>query len=117
MNLELFKKIDLKKKKKFTGFFNDLYDLMNSPIFKKFYNKYCNNWDDINTTIMYFKTYETLDYLFYSTYNRKIKKFEMIFLLQKIFKNKFSRKIAINKFNLYKNTCDKYLNFNNLLNN
>ena len=37
---------------------------------------------------MYFKTYETLDYLFYSTYNRKIKRLEIIFLLQKIFKNK-----------------------------
>ena len=47
MKLEIYKK---------NNFFHDLYELMNNDIFKKFYNKYFNNWTDINTTIMYFKT-------------------------------------------------------------
>ncbi len=113
MDIELY--TSLKKNK--SSFFNDLYDLMNNQIFKDFYNKYFLNWSDINTTLMYFKTFETLEFMFYSRYNRKIKKNEIIFLLNKIFKNKFTRKIAIDKFNLYKITCDKYINFNNLVNN
>lgn len=116
MNIELYD-LSKKKNKKYSGFFNDLYKLMNNKVFRDFYNKYFLNWDDINTTLMYFKTFETIEFLFYSRYNRKIKKNEILFLLNKIFKNKFTRKIAINKFNLYKNTCDKYINFNNMISN
>tara|TARA_B000000475_G_C15818596_1_gene374744 strand:+ start:95 stop:421 length:327 start_codon:yes stop_codon:yes gene_type:complete len=108
MKLEIYKK---------NNFFHDLYELMNNDIFKKFYNKYFNNWIDINTTIMYFKTYETLEYLFYCKYKRQIQKDEMDFLLEKIFKNKYSRQLALEKYNIYKTTCDKYLNYTNLLNN
>ena len=114
MNIELYNSLKNKIPAN-SRFFNDLYDLMNNHIFRQFYDKYFSNWVDIDTNLMYFKTFETLEYIFYSKYNRKLKKNEILFFLNKIFKNKITRKIAINKFNLYKNTCDRYFNFNNLI--
>ena len=101
----------------YNAFFSDLYDLMNSLVFKKFYKKHFANWDDINTTLLYFKVYETLDYLFYYKYKRKITKNEMIHSLNHIFKNYNLRSIAVKKYEIYKKSSEKYLNFTNMVEN
>jgi len=101
-------------KKYNSDFINDLYNLMNTDVFKKFYNKYCNTWININTTIMYLKLYEIIELSYYNKFNKNITKKEMIFILNNIIKNPILRQIVVNNYQLFKSSDSQYLITNNI---
>jgi len=101
-------------KKYNSDFINDLYNLMNTNVFKKFYNKYCNTWININTTIMYLKLYEIIELSYYNKFNKDITKKEMIFILNNIIKNPILRQIVVNNYQLFKSSDSQYLVTNNI---
>ena len=100
--------------KKNSIFFIELYNLMNNPEFRTFYNKYFTVWTNIDTMIMYFKLYEIIEITFYKKFNKNITKKEILFLLNNIIKNNLLRKIVINNYTLFKTTEQKYLTTNNI---
>ena len=104
----------MKIQKKNNNFFLDLFNLMNNPEFKKFYNKYFTVWSNIDTTLMYFKLYEIIEITFYKKFNRNITKKEIFFLLNNIVKNNLLRKMVINNYILFKDSEQKYLTTNNI---
>ena len=102
------------QKKKRENFIFDLYKLMNNTEFRTFYNKYFDNWINIDTTLMYFKLYEIIEISFFKKFNRNITKKEILFILNNIIKNNLLRKIVINNYILFKNSDQKYLTTNNI---
>ena len=95
-------------------FMNDLYNIMNNPTFKVFYNKYCDNWDNINTVIMYFKLFEIIEISFYKNFNRTITKKEILYILNNIIKNTLFRKIIVDNYQLFKNSQSNQLTISNI---
>lgn len=104
----------MKLEKKNNSFLKDLFYLMNNPIFKKFYKKYCDTWININTVIMYFKLYEIIEISYYNKFNKKITQKDMLFILNHIIKNSILRQIVINNYELYKSSDTQYLISNNI---
>lgn len=100
------KKYDIQNK---SDLMHDLYILMNNKVFKLFYNKYFTNWMNINTMIMYIKLYEIIEISFLKKFNRKIKKNEILFILNNIIKNPLLRQIVVNNYNIYKNSHTQHL--------
>ena len=83
-------------------FFNDLYKLMNNKTFQDFYKKYLNNWDNINTTILYFKLFYGISNLYKKKLGKKISNKDMNSILKFIFSNSLLRKTVLQFYNDYK---------------
>ncbi len=92
--------------KKTNPFFRDLINIMNNSEFKQFYNKYFNDWSDIQAMIFFMKLYSTIDYEFTRQFNAKIENAEMEMILDKVMENSNTRKMALSLFNDYKNCID-----------
>jgi len=95
----------------------DLYKLMNNTEFRTFYNKYFDNWININTIVMYFKLYEVVEVSFFKKFKRPIKKDEMIFILNNIIKNRFLRKIVVDNYMLFKDSNEYNMILNKTITN
>jgi hypothetical protein len=87
-------------------FFKDLNNLMNNVEFKKIYNKYFTNWDDIQAMIFFMKLHSTINYEYNRIYNKKIDDTEMELVLFQVMDNQNTRKMALSLFNEYKTTID-----------
>lgn len=97
-------------------FFHDLCDIMKSSEFMRFYDKYFNDWSDIQCMIFYMKLYSTIKYEYYNRFNKIISDSLMTYMLQKIMSNADTRQFAINLFNDYKeNTHTTTLPFRSML--
>ena len=105
------------EKKNNENFMLDLHNLMNNKQFRIFYNKYFDNWLNINTIIMYFKLYEVVEISFFKKFNRVIKKEEMLFILNNIIKNNILRKIVVDNYTLFKDTNEYNMILNKTITN
>ena len=79
-------------------FFKDFITLMNNTQFNNFYNKYFQNWSDIETMVFYMKLYKALEYGYLTKYNQSIDDNLMTFILHKIMITSELRKPAIKLF-------------------
>ena len=105
------------EKKNNENFMLDLHNLMNNKQFRIFYNKYFDNWLNINTIIMYFKLYEVVEISFFKKFNRVIIKEEMLFILNNIIKNNILRKIVVDNYTLFKDTNEYNMILNKTITN
>lgn len=79
-------------------FFNDLDNLMNDQNFKKFYDNYLNNFNDIKVVILYIKLYETIKSEYRDRYNLEINKELLIYMIRELMTDKNSRKMIFDSF-------------------
>lgn len=79
-------------------FFKDFITLMNNIQFNDFYNKYFQNWSDIETMVFYMKLYKALEYGYFLKYNQSIDDNLMTFILHKIMVTSDLRRQAIKLF-------------------
>ena len=83
-------------------FFKDLHNLMKNKEFKQFYNKYFNNWFDIELMMMYMKLYDTIENTYYYKFKENIDSDLLLFILREVIRNNETRKTIINNFELFK---------------
>lgn len=83
-------------------FFQDFIGLMQNIEFDNFYNKYFNNWSDIQTMLFYMKLYKAVEYGYNDAFNKKIEPELMTFILHKIMTENTLRKSAVQIFNSFK---------------
>lgn len=67
--------------------------LMEHPEFRKFHNKYLNNWTDARTILMFLKLYETIE-----RKNPKLTPYEKISILHEVMKDGKLRQKAVECF-------------------
>jgi hypothetical protein len=79
-------------------FFKDFITLMNNTQFNDFYDKYFQNWSDIETMVFYMKLYKALEYGYFLKYNQSIDDNLMTFILHKIMVTSDLRRQAIKLF-------------------
>ena len=109
MNQRIYKKenapVSLAKGSKIYNsnpFFRDLTGLMNNVEFHDFYNKYFQDWSDIQTMIFYMKLYKAIEYGYQTQYQSSIEPELMTFVLHKIMTTTSMRKRAMEIFNSFK---------------
>jgi hypothetical protein len=95
------------------NFFSDLVNLMENKEFKFFYEKYFNDWTDIETMIFYMKLYQSITNEYYERFEKEISKEIITYMMQKIMSNENMRKVAIDCFRKYKD--QNYKSLTNLL--
>jgi len=95
------------------NFFSDLVNLMENKEFKFFYEKYFNDWTDIETMIFYMKLYQSITNEYYERFEKEISKEIITYMMQKIMSNENMRKVAIYCFRKYKD--QNYKSLTNLL--
>ena len=83
-------------------FFRDLTGLMNNVEFHDFYNKYFQDWSDIQTMIFYMKLYKAIEYGYQTQYQSNIEPELMTFVLHKIMTTTSMLKRAMEIFNSFK---------------
>lgn len=91
MNIELFKEYKDNKSIKNDDYFNNhffnlLNNVMNNEEFRELMKNYGKTWLDVKTLMMYIKSYEFIENLYYSYYGHKADKDLLIFILQNIFR-------------------------------
>ena len=95
------------------NFFSDLVNLMENKEFKFFYEKYFNDWTDIETMIFYMKLYQSITNEYYERFEKENSKEIITYMMQKIMSNENMRKVAIDCFRKYKD--QNYKSLTNLL--
>jgi hypothetical protein len=95
------------------NFFSDLVNLMENKEFKFFYEKYFNDWTDIETMIFYMKLYQSITNEYYERFEKEISKEIITYMMQKIMSDENMRKVAIDCFRKFKD--QNYKSFTNLL--
>lgn len=83
-------------------FFDKLVKLMNSNEFVDFYDSYFKDWSDIQTIVFYIKLYKTIEYEYKRRFDSDIPSGLMTYTLYNIINTKELRKIALEKFNDFK---------------
>lgn len=83
-------------------FFDKLVKLMNSNEFIDFYDSYFKDWSDIQTIVFYIKLYKTIEYEYKRRFDSDIPSGLMTYTLYNIINTKELRKIALEKFNDFK---------------
>jgi len=83
-------------------FFQDFIGLMKNIEFDNFYNKYFNNWSDIQTMLFYMKLYKAVEYGYNDKFKKPIEPELMTFILHKIMTDTALRRSAVQIFNSFK---------------
>ena len=76
-------------------FLAKIWDIMSYEPFNEFFDKYLNDYSDIQVAVVFFNLYKTIkeQYRFY--FNNDITRGEMIYILKKVMNDKFMRKYFI----------------------
>tara|TARA_A100001015_G_scaffold314141_1_gene422934 strand:+ start:91 stop:483 length:393 start_codon:yes stop_codon:yes gene_type:complete len=114
-------KLENKKDNINSPFLRDLVEIMNNENFKEFYEKYMNDFTEMETIFFYMKLYETIQFEYNSRYNKKLDDGKIIQLLYNIMNSSDLRKFALELFGNFKSDMlskknEKFrslLNFNN----
>ncbi len=96
------------------NFFKDLHNLMKNPEFKQFYDKYFENWFDIEMMIMYMKLYESIKQSYLLKFNQEIPFTVLLFILREVIRNNETRRMIIDNFELFKKGLIRKINFKKL---
>ena len=83
-------------------FFRDLRDLMETPQFQKFYQKYFTNWDDVELMVMYMKLYKSIKDSYIQKFKHSCSLELMLYILREVIRTNESRKIIIDQFQNFK---------------
>ena len=95
-------------------FFKDLHNLMKNPEFKQFYNKYFQNWFDVEMMIMYMKLYESIKQSYILKFNQEISYTILLFILREVIRNNETRRMILDNFELFKKGIINKINFKKL---
>ena len=76
-----------------------IWDIMNDNTFSAFFDKYLKNYSDIQVSMVFFNLYKTIEEEYIKTFNRKIIKEEMVYMLRYIMRDNFMRKYFIQDAN------------------
>jgi hypothetical protein len=87
----------LKKNK----FFNDLEDIMSNCEFKKFYDEYFKNFNDIKVILLYMKLYETIQKEYFEKNNKEIEKELLAYIIKNLMMDNITRKAIFKSFNTF----------------
>lgn len=87
----------LKKNK----FFNDLENIMSNCEFKKFYDEYFKNFNDIKVILLYMKLYETIQKEYFEKNNKEIEKELLAYIIKNLMMDNITRKAIFKSFNTF----------------
>ena len=90
-------------------YFKDLHNMMQNKEFRNFYNKYYKNWGEIEVMMMYMKLYESIENEYYNSFNKKISREQILYIVKEIIKNKNSRKYTFKQFKEFKSGNNKLI--------
>jgi len=95
-------------------FFSDLENIMSNNEFKKFYDKYFKNFNDIKVILLYMKLYETIKKEYFEKNNKEIEKELLAYIIKHLMMDNITRKMIFKSFNNFSN--EESSNNNSILN-
>jgi hypothetical protein len=84
-------------------FFSDLENIMSNNEFKKFYDKYFKNFNDIKVILLYMKLYETIKKEYFEKNNKEIEKELLAYIIKHLMMDNITRKMIFKSFNNFSN--------------
>lgn len=72
-----------------------IWDIMTDPNFSQFFDLYLTDYNDLQVAMVFFHVYKNIKSTYEKTFNTKITKEEMVYMLKQIMRNNFMRKYFI----------------------